>query len=429
MDYKQTLEFLFTQLPVYQRDGKAAYKANLNNTLALDEYFGHPHTKFKTVHVAGTNGKGSVSHMLSSILQEAGLKVGLYTSPHLVDFRERIKMNGKEIPEADVVGFVEQHKEFINELKPSFFEMTVAMAFDYFAKQEVDIAVIEVGMGGRLDSTNIITPLVSIITNIGLDHTQFLGNSLSEIAREKAGIIKNGIPVIIGEYTDVTYNVFKEVAEENDAFICFSQNRFIVRVIEGESGYQNFTVRNEQSGTTFNVSLDLLGDYQRKNIPAVFGALQILVPYFNIPKEAITNGLCKVVLNTGLKGRWQILNKKPRVICDTGHNMEGIEQVVKQLQKEKYDELFVVFGTVNDKNIHEILKALPKDAYYFFTQAAIPRALNAEKLAKTSFKIGLKGEICANVKDAYEAALVKANDNDVVFVGGSTFVVADLLSD
>lgn len=427
MDYKETLEFLFTQLPMYQREGKAAYKANLDNTLALDEYFDHPHKKFKTVHVAGTNGKGSVSHMLASILQEAGLKVGLYTSPHLIDFRERIKINGNEITENDVVDFVDNHKDIIAKLKPSFFEMTVAMAFDYFARQEVDVAVIEVGMGGRLDSTNIITPLVSVITNIGLDHMQFLGNTISDIAMEKAGIIKNGIPVIIGEYTDETYSVFKQVAKEKEAFICFSQKRFIVRPLDKNDRYHNFTVRNEQSGTTFNVALDLLGEYQKRNLPAVFGSLQILVPFFNIPKEAIINGLSKVTSNTGLKGRWQIIKDKPKVICDTGHNGAGLKAIVAQLKKENCKRLFVIFGTVNDKDIHSLLELLPKSAYYYFSQACIPRAMKAEVLAEIGFKMSFKGEVCINVTQAYNRALEDANEDDLVFVGGSTFVVADLL--
>lgn len=427
MNYSETLNFLFTQLPVYQRDGQAAYKANLDNTIALDKYFDHPHQKYKTIHVAGTNGKGSVSHMLASILQEAGLKVGLYTSPHLIDFRERMKVNGDLIPEKDVIDFVEKHHAIIKDLKPSFFEMTVAMAFNYFAQENVDVAVIEVGMGGRLDSTNIITPLVSIITNIGLDHTQFLGSSIKEIAKEKAGIIKEGIPVIIGEFTEETYPVFKAKAKEKSAFICFSQNRFKVRSVRLEKGFRDYTVRNEQSGTTFNISLDLLGNYQQRNLPAVFGALQILVPFFNIPKESITNGLSKVSTNTGLKGRWLIISETPKVICDTGHNKEGVELIVKQLEKETYTKLYFVFGTVNDKDAFQILKLLPPNAYYFFTQANIPRAMNADKLLEIGMQTGLKGEACSNVEEAYSKALKQAKNDDLVFVGGSTFIVADLL--
>ena len=334
MDYQKTIEFIFSQLPMFQRVGKEAYKANLDTTIALDEHFKHPHRKYKTIHVAGTNGKGSVSHMLASILQESGLKVGLYTSPHLIDFRERIKINGNAINEKDVIDFVVNNKSFIEEIKPSFFEMTVAMAFNYFAEQDVDIAVVEVGMGGRLDSTNIINPILSIITNIGLDHIDFLGSTLEDIAVEKAGIIKNNIPIIIGEERVETAQIFIDKAAEKDALFCFSERRFKKRLLDYNNGCQELSIRNEQSGTTFNISLDLMGEYQQKNVLSVFAALQLLTPLFNLPKSAIVSGLANVAKNTKLRGRWETIQELPKVICDTGHNKEGITVIVNQLKKK-----------------------------------------------------------------------------------------------
>jgi len=428
MNYQKTIDYLFSQLPMYQRLGQAAYKNNLDNTLALDSHLGHPHRSFKTIHVAGTNGKGSVSHMLASILQESGLKTGLYTSPHLYDFRERIKINGEWIPESEVVEFVDLNKIILDKIKPSFFEMTVAMAFNYFAKQEVDVAVIEVGMGGRLDSTNIITPVVSIITNIGYDHMAFLGSTLKQIATEKAGIIKEGVPVIIGEYNKETSSVFIEKTSKLDTFICFSERRFFVRDLKnGESGKQELAIRNEQSGTTYNVSLDLNGDYQKKNVIPVFGALQILVPLFNLPKDAIISGMSKVVSNTGLSGRYQIIQEKPKVICDTGHNKEGLSLVFEQITQEHFNKLHVVFGTVSDKDIESILSLLPKDAQYYFTQAKIPRAFDYIKLKEIALSFNLKGEGFSTVKEAYASAIKNAAPNDLIFIGGSTFVVSDFL--
>lgn len=428
MDYNQTIEFLFSQLPVYQRDGKAAYKDNLDNTLALDAYFNHPHKKFKSIHVAGTNGKGSVSHMLASILQEAGLKTGLYTSPHLTDFRERIKVDGQMIPENDVVDFVAKHQAIIEQLKPSFFELTVAMAFDYFAHCAVDVAIIEVGMGGRLDSTNIITPELSVITNIGLDHTQFLGTSYAEIAGEKAGIIKQGVPVIIGEMNPDTQTVFEKKAHEMEAPICFAPKRFNVSSSWREAEFKHLAIKNEQSGTTLEVELDLLGIYQRNNVVTVLAAMQLLIPMFNIPKSAMVSGLKKVVKNTGLKGRWQVVSSSPKIICDTGHNKEGITYIVEQLAQENNQQLAIIFGAVNDKDINKILPLLPKDAYYYFTKAAIPRALNELKLHKAAEKEGLKGEALPDVKSAFIAARNKLGAQDLLFVGGSTFIVADFLA-
>lgn len=427
MDYQQTIDFLFSQLPMFQRVGKAAYKDNMDNTLALDNYFGHPHERFKTVHVAGTNGKGSVSHMLASIMQEAGLKVGLYTSPHLIDFRERIKVNGEMINEEDVISFVKDNKVFIEELKPSFFEMTVAMAFNYFAEQGVDIAVVEVGIGGRLDSTNIIKPVVSIITNIGLDHISFLGDTLEKVAGEKAGIIKSGVPIIIGEDKEETAQVFLDKAAEMDSPFCFAERRFKKRVFDNSDYCQEMSVRNEQSGTTFNVSLDLMGEYQQENVLSVFSSLQVLTPLFNLPKDAIVSGLANVVKNTKLRGRWEIIQNSPKVICDTGHNKEGITLVVNQLKKQSFDKLHIVLGLVDDKDSKSILRLFPTDAYYYFTKANIPRALSYEKLAKDAKDVGLMGESYSSVEKAYITALKNAKSSDLIFVGGSTFVVADLL--
>ncbi len=428
MDYQQTIDLLFLQLPMYQRIGKAAYKANLDNTLALDAHFNHPHKNFKTIHVAGTNGKGSVSYMLASIFQEAGLKTGLYTSPHLIDFRERIKVNGKMIEKDEVVGFVEENKAIIEKIKPSFFEMTVAMAFNYFAKQKVDIAVIEVGMGGRLDSTNIIKPLASIITNIGFDHVSYLGSTLEKIALEKAGIIKQRVPVIVGEEKKETASIFIDKAVSNDSSVCFSERRFKVRMLESsDEAKQEMIVKNVQSGTTFNISIDLLGEYQQKNIIPVFGALQVLTPLLNLPKHAIVSGLANVVKNTNIRGRWEVIKQSPKVICDTGHNAEGITCVINQLKKQTYNKLHIILGLVDDKDINTILGLFPKDAIYYFSQAAIPRAVSHTELYKVGVGLGLKGKSFDKVGKAYKQAFENAEPTDLIFVGGSTFVVADLL--
>ncbi len=427
MDYQQTINFLFSQLPMFQREGKAAYKDNLDNTLALDAYFNHQHKKFKTIHVAGTNGKGSVSHMIASVLQESGLKTGLYTSPHLTDFRERIKVNGVMMYEASVVDFVSNHKRIIEELKPSFFELTVAMAFNYFAQEQVDVAVIEVGMGGRLDSTNIIKPVLSIITNIGLDHTQFLGNTLELIAKEKAGIIKERVPVIIGAQQAETTPVFEEIAKARNAPLCFASKRFYISKTGFENNLQQLTIKNKQSGTTLDLELDLLGNYQKDNLLTVMAAMQILIPMFDIPKSTLVTGLKKVVKNTGLRGRWQVIQKTPLIICDTGHNYDGIAFIVNQLAHETYDKLHVVFGMVNDKDPSAVLNILPRDAIYYFTKASIPRAMNHEKLMETAKSFNLQGEAYSTVADAVNAAKHQLNEKDLLFIGGSTFVVADFL--
>lgn len=406
MNYKATLDWMFDQLPMYQTIGAAAYKKDLTNTILLANYLENPERNIKCIHVAGTNGKGSTSHMLASILQEAGYKTGLYTSPHLKDFKERIKINGIEIPEAFVCEFITKHKSFFEENQLSFFEMTVGLAFDYFKKEKVDIAIIEVGMGGRLDSTNIITPLISVITNIGLDHTQFLGTTLQEIAGEKAGIIKPKIPIVIGEYTSETKPVFLEKATTEKAPVYFADD-----LIQ----------------ETFDS--DLLGDYQIQNKKTVLQTIRILQSQqeFIISETNIKNGFLKTIKNTGLLGRWQQLKQKPFVICDTAHNKHGLEIVLKQIEKQKFKQLHFVFGVVNDKDLNQILPLFPKNAIYYFCKPNIPRGLEAANLKEKSMLFGLYGQIYSSVSEAYQEAISTATDSDFVFVGGSTFVVAEIL--
>lgn len=406
MTYQDTVNWMFKQLPMYQNQGKTAYKANLDNTLQFAEHLHHPEHNFKSIHVAGTNGKGSTSHMLASILQEAGYKVGLYTSPHLKDFRERIKINGKEISEAFVVEFIEKHKSFFESHSLSFFEMTVGMAFDYFSIEKVDIAIIEVGMGGRLDSTNIITPELSIITNIGLDHTQFLGNTLETIAFEKAGIIKSNVPVVIGETQPETKNVFKEIAATRHAEIHFADQ------VEVINDYES----------------DLKGDYQKKNKATVLCATQVIRENgFEVSEDAIKSGFVKVVKNTGLNGRWQILQEEPKIICDTAHNKEGLHYAMAQLLKEPYKVLHMVFGVVNDKDVASILSLLPKNALYYLCKPNIPRGLEADVLRDIFVANGFKGNAYNSVQEALSSAKQHATKADVIYVGGSTFVVAEII--
>ncbi|MCK5029181.1 MAG: bifunctional folylpolyglutamate synthase/dihydrofolate synthase [Bacteroidales bacterium] len=429
MNYQETLSWLFSQLPMYQRQGKAAYKADLKNTLELDQYFNHPHRKFKSIHIAGTNGKGSVSHMLASVLQESGYKVGLYTSPHLKDFRERIRINGEMVSENFVVDFVESHQAKFEEIKPSFFEMTVAMAFDYFAKEKIDIAVIETGMGGRLDSTNIVSPDLSVITNIGLDHTAFLGNSIPEVAIEKAGIIKKGVPVIIGEFQEETKSVFEDFASKKKSKIYYADQYY-------KSDYSMLTIDNKQ---LFNIKhkdnieygdliLDLTGFYQKKNLITALRTIDLLNELeYKIEESQIYKGLANVVNNTGLKGRWQILSYNPTIVCDTGHNLEGMTLVLDQIKQTPFEKLHIVFGVVDDKNIEKLLTILPKDAEYYFTKADIPRALDQNILREKANKAGLKGKSFVKVKDALNNAKKNAGVNDLIFIGGSTFVVAEVI--
>jgi dihydrofolate synthase / folylpolyglutamate synthase len=429
MNYAQTLEFLFSQLPMYQRIGKTAYKANLDNTYALDKYFGHPHLRFKTIHIAGTNGKGSVSHMLTSILMEAGYRVGLYTSPHLVDFRERIRVNGITISEEEVVEFVESYGQIFSEIKPSFFEMTVALAFKYFATQKVDIAVVEVGLGGRLDSTNIINPELSIITNIGLDHIDLLGDTLEKIAAEKAGIIKPNTPVVVSETQPVIDKIFENRAIESDSEITFADQVYSYQRNGYSKKHQKLSVNNCIAKKTTKYNLDLFGNYQAKNLLGVIAATKILKEKgYRINCNQIKSGLKKTVQNTSLLGRWQTLGHKPLIICDTGHNVDGIKQIVEQIGITPHKNLHMVIGMVGDKNIEGILRLLPKNAKYYFTKASIPRALDELKLAELALKQGLAGTTYPTVGDAVNSARKQAQESDLVFIGGSTFVVADALS-
>lgn len=428
MTYQETLDYMFTQLPMYQRTGKAAYKANLDNTWALDAYFNHPHKKFKTVHVAGTNGKGSVSHSIASVLQKSGFKVGLYTSPHLRDFRERIKINGQVISESAVVDFIGNHKAKFEELKPSFFEMTVALAFEYFASEEIDIAVIEVGLGGRLDSTNIISPLVSVITNISKDHTNLLGNDICDIAKEKAGIIKQGVPVVIGERQEFVEDVFRNIARERESNILFAEDMYEFRNANINVGKQELSYFSTQQLENVLIECDLLGKYQQKNIRTAICALEQLKSQgLNISDENIHSGLSQIVKETGLLGRWQVLQENPKIICDTGHNSAGIREIIEQIRMTDYRKLNIVFGLVDDKNTDEVLNLMPKEANYYFTRASIPRALNEIKLLELASAYDLIGKAYSTVEEALNAAKSDAEKEDMIFVGGSTFVVAEVV--
>lgn len=428
MTYSETLAWMFGRLPMYQRIGGAAYRADLNNTISLLEMLGQPHKNFRSIHIAGTNGKGSVSHLLASILQEAGYKTGLYTSPHLKDFRERIRINGEMIPQEQVVGFVNQHMEWFEKQDLSFFEMTVGLAFEYFSTEKVDIAIIETGMGGRLDSTNLITPELSIITNIGLDHTQYLGEKLAEIASEKAGIIKTGVAVIIGETQWETKPVFENAAARSESEIIFADVFIDARRLQdSRSDVQIFDIWKVNQLFVEKLELPLLGNYQQMNIQTVICAVDYLKKSFLITEDNIRDGVLSVSRNTGLMGRWQILGRNPMIIADTGHNVDGIRQVVFQLKQLRYNRLHIVLGMVNDKNIDGILQMLPQSAVYYFCKAAIPRGLDAGILASKAIEFGLRGEIYDSVWAAFNKARYSAGMDDVVFVGGSTFVVAEVL--
>jgi len=431
MDYQQTLDYMLAQLPMFHRVGAAAYRADLGNTLELCEITDYPHRHFQSVHIAGTNGKGSVSHFLSSILQSSGKKVGLYTSPHLRDFRERIRINGEMISEDYVVKFVNQFRNDFDRIQPSFFEMSVALAFSYFAKEKVDIAIIETGMGGRLDSTNVISPLVSVITNIGLDHTQFLGNTLKEIAGEKAGIIKPQTPVVIGQTNNETLPVFRAKAAEMISPIYFADEEFEVRNIKyavTDRPKLSFDVFHKGKLYLENIESPLAGSYQPHNILTVIQTAQILKAFgWETGIENIRTGIENVILNTGFAGRWQMLQRSPLTICDIGHNVDGIKEVIKQLSVSPHKKLHIVFGVVSDKDINGMLELLPKDAIYYFCNANLPRAMNAELLADKARKAGLNGEVWSSVIEAKEAALSAADKDDLVFIGGSAFVVAEVV--
>jgi dihydrofolate synthase/folylpolyglutamate synthase len=455
MNYREAIDFLYSRLPMFHRIGAAAYKADLNNTIELCSLLGNPenYLRHRSIHIAGTNGKGSVSHMLAAILQTAGYKTGLYTSPHLLDFRERIRINGKMISEQEVISFIEKYRNDFERINPSFFEWTVALAFNFFAKEKVDVAVIETGLGGRLDSTNVITPLLSVITNIGLDHTNLLGNTHQQIATEKAGIIKWNVPVVIGETQDETKNIFLKKAKEENAEIIFADENFSAVKKDAEGEFMSLDVftsppsppllqergfssavspspKGEGLGVRCflqNLHLDLTGNYQLKNIVTVIAAAEKLKNHFSITESNLCSALMNVHNLTGLMGRWQILKKKPLVICDVAHNAEGIAYIVEQIKKTKHNKLHFVFGTVEDKDISKILNMLPKNAQYYFCRADIPRAMDAEVLAKLANDAGLKGKDHGNVKNAVNNALQNASANDMVFIGGSTFVVAEAL--
>jgi dihydrofolate synthase/folylpolyglutamate synthase len=429
MNYKQTLAYLFDQLPMFHRSGAIAYKANLDNTIALCKHLGNPEKKFRSVHIAGTNGKGSSSHMLASVLQAAGYKVGLFTSPHLKDFRERIKINGVEIKKSLVTGFVQRNKKAIESIQPSFFEMTVGLAFEYFANEKVDIAIVETGLGGRLDATNILEPLVSLITNISLDHTDLLGTTIEQIAFEKAGIIKPNTPIVISQTQAGSEEVFRNKASKENASIVFADAHFKSIVVETHApNILQCTIEKNNRLYLHAVPFDLTGTYQLMNAPGVLQTLDLLNNQgYKILKGHLTKGLSMVKANTGLRGRWDVLRKVPLTICDTGHNVEGLQQVVAQLKMMAYKKLHFVLGVVKDKDISGLLEILPKDATYYFCKASIPRGLEAISLKEKAADFHLKGTAYSSVKAALEAALKAAEKADLVFVGGSTFVVAEII--
>jgi dihydrofolate synthase/folylpolyglutamate synthase len=428
MNYKEAISFLFSSLPMYQRVGKVAYKSSLKTTLDLDEYFGHPHTSFKTIHIAGTNGKGSVAHMLAAVLQVAGFKTGLYTSPHMKDFRERIRVNGKMIPEKDVTGFVNDHQEIIQKIKPSFFEMTVAMAFDHFRREEVDIAIIETGMGGRLDSTNILVPVLSVITNIGMDHSQFLGDTLYQIAVEKAGIIKEGIPLVVGQKQDEVSIVFDRKVKELNGSIYYADQEYSVEYSLGSAENRQIMQVYKEGQPMGSFEIDLMGLYQQKNVVTLLKVIDILAGMGVLVSELqLRDGLSDIVGLTGLRGRWEILGQNPLVICDTAHNPEGMSEIVRQIRQMAWKKLHIVLGMVDDKDPRKLLAELPGEADYYFVQSSIPRAMDREKLAKEALKFGLYGQICPSPERGIQIARTNAESEDLIFIGGSTFVVAEIL--
>jgi dihydrofolate synthase/folylpolyglutamate synthase len=428
MTYAKTIDFLYSRLPMFTRVGASAFKKDLDNTIAFCNALNNPQDKFKTIHVGGTNGKGSTSHMLAAILQQAGYKTGLYTSPHLKDFRERIRINGKMVSKKFVVNFVEDQLDLINEIEPSFFEATVAMAFSYFEQEKVDVAVIEVGLGGRLDSTNVIHPDLSVITNISLDHTNMLGDTFAKIAFEKAGIIKQKTPTIIGEHHKETDSVFVEKETEVDAKLIFAQDEFNVSAYSLKKNQLVLDIKSTQSDLSQSLRLDLTGSYQQKNAITVLAAVKKLRELgYRISDDALSAGLRSVKKLTGLKGRWQTLSKKPLTICDTGHNQAGIAEVMQNINRTEYANLHMVIGMVKDKDISAVLALLPKNAHYYFCQPNLERALEASDLAKQAEEFGLKGEVFENVEEALSKAKSAAKYDDLIFIGGSTFVVAEAI--
>ena len=427
--YEQVLEWMFQQIPMYQRQGQAAYKADLSVTEALDEYMGHPHRSFRTIHVGGTNGKGSVAHMLASILQSAGYRTGLYTSPHLNDFRERIRVDGQMVDRDFVISFMERNQEHFLQVRPSFFEMTVAMAFDYFRQVQVDVAVIEVGLGGRLDSTNIIDPDLSVITNISLDHTQFLGDTVEQIAREKAGIIKENKPVVVGESDPRTADIFREKALAAQAELCFADQHYqIAREEGGFSENPCYTILQGQQVMYNRLCTDLLGSYQSKNIVTTLRAVDVLNGLgYALADEQVRQGLFNVGGVTGFRGRWFILQNNPLIVCDTAHNEAGLNINVREVQRLNRGRLHFVLSFVNDKQLDAILKLFPTPASYYFTRASIPRALEEDKLAEMAARYGLTGQCYPLAGDALQAARDQARQEDLIYVGGSTFLVSELI--
>lgn len=446
MQYEETLSYLYTRLPLFSRVGDAAIKKDLSNTLALCAALGNPQNKFKSVHIAGTNGKGSTSNMLAGILQQAGYKTGLYTSPHLLDFRERIRVGGAMITKDDVVNFVDKQRELIETLQPSFFEVTVAMAFHHFAQQQVDIAIIETGLGGRLDSTNIITPILSVITNISLDHTHMLGNTLTAIAQEKAGIIKPTIPVIIGEKNPDTVQVFLDKATDTQSKIIFAEDEWQVSTAGKDDEYLSLHIQEQDRSTSSNpepsdadqpspadlldihVQLDLPGSYQQKNIKTTLSAVKELnTQGYQLSEKDIKSALSQIKTLTGLMGRWQTLRRAPQVICDTGHNEAGWKEVLENLRSSQYEQLHMVIGIMKDKDAAALFSLLPTEARYYFCHAGFERALPANELEKLSRTTPLQGNAFPSVREAVTAALAQANKNDLIFIGGSTFIVAEAL--
>jgi dihydrofolate synthase/folylpolyglutamate synthase len=421
--YPEALQYLYANLPMFQRVGAVAYKADLSNTIRLCEALGNPQQHFKSIHVAGTNGKGSTSHMLASILQEAGYKTGLYTSPHLKEFTERIRVNGDEIDQWFVTDFVSRIKPSIEAIKPSFFEITVAMAFDFFARQKVEVAIIEAGLGGRLDSTNVIRPVLSVITNIGWDHMDILGDTLPKIAAEKAGIIKRQVPIVVSERQQEIAQVFIDKASEESAPVSFASDEYKIE----RNGVDGFDVYHHNKIVIEKISLPLQGNYQQRNLAGVLKSVDILRDLgYQVTNEHVLNGLRKVIVNTHLKGRWQKLNEKPLMICDTGHNVDGITEVVRQIRSQKSKQLYFVLGMVKDKDITKVLSLLPVEAKYYFCQAKIPRAMDAEQLASKAMEFNLRGRIIKDVNDAIHVARKEATADDMIFIGGSTFVVAEI---
>ena len=428
MTYEQTLHYLYNKLPMFSRIGAKAYKADLKNTLALCNYLGDPQNKIKTIHVAGTNGKGSTSHMLAAIFQQNEYKTGLYTSPHLKDFRERIKIDGEMIHKNFVTDFVEKIKTVSEETEPSFFELTFVMALEYFAKNNIDIAIIETGLGGRLDSTNVIKPLLSVITNIGFDHTDILGDTLEKIAFEKAGIIKKNVPAAIGETTNETKKVFADKAKEMNAPIFFAEEKFTIASTNSANEFLQIELLNNNTQAKLKYNLDLTGLYQQKNLQTVLTALDVLKNKFSLEEENIISALSNVKKTTGLHGRWEIIHKHPTVVLDVAHNVDGIQHLINQINSIKYKNLHIVFGMVKDKEIEKVLKLLPPNAQYYFTKAQTPRALPATELLERAHNFQLNGNAFSNVNEALQAAMEASSEDDLIIVCGSVFVVGEVES-